>query len=196
MIEAPPKIIELTEYVPKWLSKEGMSPEIGETLWRKYGTQVAVDSPSFKTAGQWQLTSQGWVGYIPLSPDLGISLQPKIALKNLFGMLEYAYKLRVCFLEDLWDCTSLEEYYERLAHVLARRILDRGRKGFYRAYIPRSETAGFIRGRIDLQTALRRQWDTKIRCKYEEHTPDIAENQILAWTLSRIARSGDRKSVV
>jgi 5-methylcytosine-specific restriction enzyme subunit McrC len=186
----PQKIIELTEFKSVFLPKEEISSEVGEILWKKYGTQVAMEPPSFMTTGQWKLTSQGWVGYIPLTPDLGISLQPKISLKNLFGMLEYAYKLKFHFLTGLWDCSSLEEFYERLANVLARRILDRGRKGFYRAYIPRNETAGFIRGRIDLPSALRRPWDTMLRCKYEEHTPDITENQILAWTLSRIARSG------
>jgi len=130
------------------------------------------------------------VGFIPLTPELGISLQPKVELKNLFGMLEYGYRLRIRFLEGLWDSNSLEEFYERLANILARRVLDRGRKGFYRAYIPRNEKSGFIRGRMDLPAAIRRPWDTRIRCHYEEHTPDIPENQILAWTLSRIARSG------
>jgi 5-methylcytosine-specific restriction enzyme subunit McrC len=190
MIESRPKIIELTEYTPIRFPPRDISPLIGEMLWRNYGAQVAVDFPSPITDGQWQLTSQGWVGFIPLTPELGISLQPKVELKNLFGMLEYGYRLKIRFLEGLWDSNSLEEFYERLANILARRVLDRGRKGFYRAYIPRNEKSGFIRGRMDLPAAIRRPWDTRIRCHYEEHTPDIPENQILAWTLSRIARSG------
>lgn len=187
MIESP---ITLTEYTPHRFPRQDISHETGEILWRKYGGQVSVDFPSPKTDGQWQLISQGWVGYIPLTPELSISLQPKIELKNLFGMLDYAYRLKIRFLEGLWESSSLEEFYERLANILARRVLDRGRKGFYRAYIPRYEKSGFIRGRMDLPLAVRRPWDTRIRCHYEEHTPDIPENQILAWTLSRIARSG------
>ena len=187
MNESP---IRLTEYTPHRFHRDAISLEIGEMLWRKYGGQVAVEFPSPKTDGRWQLTSQGWVGFIPLTPEVSISLPPKVELKNLFGMLEYAYRMKIRFLEGLWDSNSLEEFYERLANILAHRILDRGRRGFFREYIPRHERSEFIRGRMDLPATVRRPWDTRIRCHYEEHTPDIPENQILAWTLSRIARSG------
>jgi 5-methylcytosine-specific restriction enzyme subunit McrC len=46
-------------------------------------------------------------------------------------MLEYAYQLKsksFRFLEGLIDCQSLEDFYSQLAYLLARRILDRGRK--------------------------------------------------------------------
>jgi 5-methylcytosine-specific restriction enzyme subunit McrC len=186
-----PKIIELTEYSPELLPRSEIPDEAGEALWRDYSTQVAVDFPSPKTSGQWQLTAQGWVGHIPLTPELGVSLSPKVELGNLFRMLEYAYRLKSFrFLDGLIECKSLEDFYERLANILARRILDRGRKGFYREYIPETERLPYIRGRMDLQQAMNRPWDVTVRCHYEEHTPDIEENQILVWTLSRIARSG------
>ncbi len=89
-----PKTIELVEYKPERLDLEDLPLEVGESLWRNYGSRVAVEFPSPKTGGKWQLTAQGWVRYIPLSQDLGLRLQPKIALSNLFRMLEYAYKLR------------------------------------------------------------------------------------------------------
>src|SRR5206468_2502813 len=117
-------------------------------LWRNYSAQVAVEIPSFKNEHNWQLTALGWVGYIPLSKDLGVALRPKVALDNLFRMLEYAYRLKSFhFLEGLFDCQSLEEFYERLAHVLARRVLDRGRKGFYRSYLNQADQIPFLRGR-------------------------------------------------
>jgi 5-methylcytosine-specific restriction enzyme subunit McrC len=87
-------VIELVEYEPKQLDREDLPLDVGEALWRDYGNRVAVEFPSPKTGGKWQLTAQGWVGYIPLSEDLGLALRPKIGLSNLFRMLEYAYNLR------------------------------------------------------------------------------------------------------
>src|SRR3989304_7909613 len=55
------------------------------------GRKLRLSFPSPKTNGKWQFTSQGWVGYIPLTPDLGLALRPKIQLGNIFRMLEYAY---------------------------------------------------------------------------------------------------------
>jgi 5-methylcytosine-specific restriction enzyme subunit McrC len=184
-------ILSLEEYQPAFFPREQISEALGEMLWHTYGNQVAVDFPSPKTAGQWQLTSQGWVGHIPLTSELGLALIPKVSLDNLFGMLEYAYQLKSFrFLEGLTDCRSLEELYERLAHVLARRVLDRGRKGFYRTYVSETERLSFVRGRLDVWHTIRRPWDVQPQCHYQEHTADVTENQILAWTLLRIAHSG------
>ena len=183
-------ILGLTEYVPRLLPRDTVPDHVGQLLWRKYGSQVSVEVPSWKTNGQWQLTAQGWVGYIPLTRELGVLLQPKVELGNLFRMLEYAYRLDIRFPEGLVACRSLEEFYERLAKVLSLRVLDRGRKGFYRGYVPQAERLPYVRGRLDVRQAIRRPWDTKLHCHYEEHTADIEENQILAWTLSRIAHSG------
>ena len=123
------QLIELIEYIPRKFEREEIDYASTETLWRKYNTQVTVDFPSPKTDGKWKLTSQGWVGHIPLTPEFHLLLRPKVQLKNLFGMWEYAYQLKsFLFLEGLIDCQSLEDFYSQLAHLLARRILDRGRK--------------------------------------------------------------------
>jgi 5-methylcytosine-specific restriction enzyme subunit McrC len=186
-----PRIIDLTEYVPRKLEREEITPAIEEALWRNYRNQVKVESPSFQTGGKWKLTSQGWVGHIPLTPEFHLALLPKIQLKNLFGMLEYAYQLKSFrFLQGLIDCQSLEDFYSQLAYLLARRILDRGCKGFYRTYVPKTGQLAYIRGRLNIRQAIQKPWDVKLSCYYEEHSGDIEENQILAWTLFIIGRSG------
>jgi 5-methylcytosine-specific restriction enzyme subunit McrC len=184
-------ILSLTENEHKRFPPATISPDLGEILWRNYSNQVTVDFPTPKTGGQWQLTAQGWVGFIPCSPELGIALKPKVDLENLFRMLEYAYRLESFhFLEGLADCKTLEDFYERLANVLARRVLDRGRKGFYHAYVPEADDLPFLKGRLNVRQTIRRPWDVRLPCDYHEHTADIVENQILCWTLSRIAQSG------
>ena len=168
-----------------------LPPEVGQLLWRNYGRQVEVEFPNPKTEQQWRLTSQGWVGHIPLTSEFQLVLQPRVALANLFGMLEYAYNLKSFhFLPGLVDCQSLAEFYERLALLLARRVLDRARQGFYRTYLAESDRLPYVRGRLEMRPSLQQPGQVKLQCHYEEHTADIAENQILAWTLQAIARSG------
>ncbi len=183
--------IELSEYEPVRLPREALDEKLGESLFRHYGQRVNVEFPSPRTEGQWQLTSQGWVGTIPLSQELHIVLKPKVPLGNLFRMLEYAYRLKgIEFISGLTDRASLTEFYERLANILARRVLDRSRRGFYRTYEPESGRLSVIRGRLDIPYLARRPWDAQLHCHYHEHTTDTEENQLLTWTLLCIARSG------
>ncbi|MBD2183390.1 restriction endonuclease [Planktothrix sp. FACHB-1355] len=191
MSAVPPRVIELVEYSPVLLGRSEIPDAVGEALWRNYETQVAVDFPSPKTGNRWRLTARGWVGHIPLTPDFHLALRPKVQLGNLLGMLEYAYELKsFYFLEGLFDCQTLEDFYERLADILANRILNRGRQGFYCAYLPKTEYLPYVRGRINVREVISKPWDVKVQCDYEEHTADVEENQILAWTVWCIARSG------
>lgn len=185
------KIIELTEYKPALFPEEEIPYAAAESLWRNYGQQISVEFPSPKTKMQWQLTSQGWIGHIPLTPDLGFALNPKVELANVLRMLEVAYRLKSFrWLEGLIECQTVADFYERLAKVLADRVLERGRKGFYRAYQAEKEPLPYIRGRLDLQQSILTPGEVKLNCHYEVHTTDVEENRILAWTLYRIARTG------
>lgn len=186
-----PLVLELTEYIPKDFPKEFISEEEGRLLVKDYSTQVVVEPPSYTTNDRWRLTAQGWVGYIPLTRKLGIAIKPKVTLRNLFGMLEYAYRLESFhFLKGLFESNSLEEFYEQLALILARRVLDRGRKGYYRTYVPRIEHMPYIRGRVVVEDFVKAPWKVNPRNHFAEQTSDVVENEILAWTLLCIIRSG------
>ena len=90
-----PKIIELKEYQATKLPAADLSTELGEKLWKTYGSKgIDVQFPNPRTANQWEIKSEGQVGHIPLSPEIALSLQPKVSLGNLFAMLEYAYNLK------------------------------------------------------------------------------------------------------
>ncbi len=186
-----PKIIPLTEYQAARFAPPEIPPEAGEILLRHYAPQVEVEFPTPKTNGQWQLRALGWVGYLPVTPQVHLALQPKVPLDNIFRMLEVAYRLDFKILEGLAGCHSLADFYERLAHILARRTLNRGRQGFYRAYLPQTEQLPYVRGRIDVARAVRQPARSNLTCHTQEHTVDLADNQILAWALWRIARSGN-----
>ena len=110
MTELKTNIIELEEYKPRVITPAEAPNTLGELLWSKYGSKISVDFPSPKTAGQLQITSQGWVGYIPINPQLALRIQPKTEIGNLFRMLEYAYDLKGFeILQDSRFCARRDE---------------------------------------------------------------------------------------
>ena len=104
-------------------------------------------------------------------------------------MLEYAYKLESFeFLEGSISIQSIDDLFERLANILAKRILDRNRKGLYRNYLERTENLTCVRGRVNIvpTTVSILRGSLKIVCEYQEHTADLEDNQILVWTLFQL----------
>lgn len=185
-----PQVIELTEYQTCVLAAESFTEDAARKLHGSYGNQVSVEPPTFLNGNAWQFRPHGWVGYVPLCEAFHFSLAPKVPVQNLFRMLEYAYRLDFKVLEGLADSASIADLYERLALVLAKRVLDRIRRGLYRSYVPNDEFLPFARGRIDVFEHVRNPARVTLPCHYEEHTADLEENQILLWTMTRILESG------
>ncbi|XZN90829.1 MAG: McrC family protein [Microcoleus sp.] len=184
------QIIELTEYQLATFERDFIPESVGDKIHQNYGKEIDIEFPNRKTKDQWELKSKGRVGNIPITPDFHIAIRPKVPINNLFGMLEYAYNLKIKFPQGSIQCQSLKQIYERLANILAQKILERCRKGLYRDYLSKTERLAYIRGRVDLRSALQKPWDVKLKCHYHEQTGDIEDNQILAWTLFIIGRSG------
>ena len=130
------------------------------------------------------------MGILLVAPTLAIHLKPKVPIANIFGMIEYAYRLRSLEIgRGIARVSSVQEAFEALAVVLARRTLQRLSRGLYASYRERAERSAAVRGRIDALAAITTPWNPNLRCTFEEHTADVAENQIIAWALSRIIRS-------
>lgn len=184
-----PRVVELVEFQRVFLSTEELSDELGKHIWQHFNKQVAVEFPSPKTDGSWQLTNQGWAGYLPVSPELGLLLAPKLAVDNLFRMLEYAYGLRgLKFFDGLVELASLQDVFGRLAELLAHRTLDRVRRGLHRAYEPQTGNLSFVKGRLDVSHMLRAPWQVALPCTYAEHTADVSDNRLVSWTGGRPSR--------
>lgn len=186
-----PSIVTLVEFQTKSLAPSVLAEEDAQRIFVQFGDKVSIEWPTPRTGNLWQLTSLGWVGFVPLTQNRGISLRPKVPLGNLFRMLEYAYDLRSFkLLEGFYASESMREFYERLAIILAKRLLERARHGLYRTYREDTADLSFVRGKIDIAALSRRAVKTSLQCTYEEHTIDIEDNQIVAWTLHTILRSG------
>jgi len=181
--------IDLTEYESKSIHREMFTEEAGKLICKQHSSKVDISFPTPKTDNQWRLIAQGWVGLIPVNDEFSITIQPKVQLSNLFMMLEYAYDLDWMGY-GVRDLKSLQDFYERIAHILALRFLDRTRKGLYRSYVDECRVLPYIRGRLDMDRIFNMPWEAEPKCHYQKHTADIEDNQLLAWTLFIIARSG------
>lgn len=185
------RVLTLREYEPLELATNELTYEQAESLHARAAGRLSIEAPGPATGHKWRLTPGGWVGHWPIAEDLALSLQPRVEIGNIFRMLEYAYDLKSFeMFKGVHGCSSLQEMYERLAVVLARRVLDRSRRGLHRDYVPQEERLAHLRGRIDLPQAMRRPWDAHLQCCFQEHTADIDDNAILTQTLEVVARSG------
>lgn len=183
--------LTLTEYEPLRLPADMLPTAVLEQLWRDYdlhGRQLEVTFPSPKTDNQWQLTALGWVGLIPLGRQGVLDIRPKTPLPNLFRLWETAYGLQDTHLLDgLVATASLRDFYQHLAYALARRALRRAQQGLYRAYLPQTRPLPAIRGQI---AHYPQPPQVQTTCRFQEATTDLPDNQIVAYTLAHIARSG------
>jgi 5-methylcytosine-specific restriction enzyme subunit McrC len=185
------RTIELREYETEQFPRNDIPEFIIEVLQQKYKSQIEVTLHNSQGGDEWHFKAKGWVGYIAVTPEFAVKINPKVTIANLFGMLEYAYDLNSFrFQQGLIPCNTLEDFFDRLSSLLAQLIRDRTRKGLYRAYLPQTGQLGYVRGRLDTRHAIRKPWAVKLTCHYDEQTSDLEDNQILAWTLHCIARTG------
>lgn len=184
------RTIVLPEHQPQRFPLEMLPAATAERLWQHYARYVAVDFPSPKTNDQWQLTAQGWVGMVPVARDLTLVLQPKVSIAHLLHMVEVAHGLQSFHLfRGTIPAETVPEFYERLATILARRVLERCRRGLYRPYQRRDAATPFVRGRLQITKLLRQPVSLETPCLYHEQAMDVVDNQILHWTLHRLSQS-------
>jgi len=182
--------IELKEYEQRSFAKEALAEGTGRQIWIRYPDKIEISPPTFLTLYQWFLRPKGWVGHIPIDKSFSILIKPKVELSNLFRMLEYAYRIK--FIQDdyLVSSDSLPEFYQRLANILAKKVLQRILRGLYKEYISCNHRLQFIRGRLNVEKMIDQPWRVEPDCHYQVITSDNEENRILAWTLLCIARTG------
>jgi 5-methylcytosine-specific restriction enzyme subunit McrC len=182
------------------LSNTEVNKQIAETVYSKYGKQISVDFPSPANDHHFVLRSDGNVGYFPVNDIASLSIQPREANPdNIFRMFEYAYNLGVFkIFEGESKVESVQDLFENLASILAKRVLDKNRKGLYRGYQELNEDITYVKGRAHIKDTyiLLQRGLFQIRCDYEEHTADLEENQILLWALHQARRMDFKRSDV
>jgi 5-methylcytosine-specific restriction enzyme subunit McrC len=179
--------LELDEEKPRTFSEEELDIETVKILQRDHKEKISLDYSLWARTST--LKSNGYIGYIPVNENYVIRINPKVKVSNIFRMLEYAYKLESFeLLKGLTKVESTEDFFENFVNILAKRVLERNRKGLYSDYVERSEPIRCLRGRMKIlpTTISMLRGANAPSCEFEEHTSDLAENQILLWTLYQL----------
>lgn len=187
----PREILELREEEDCLISIDDLDRTSARSIYDLYNGKVSISEPTFASPDNYTLRSKGYIGHLPINNDFLIKISPKVPVSNIFGMLEYAYNLESFkIFEDQTGVASVDDIFEKLASILAKRVLTRVRKGLYRDYIEKEGALNYLRGRCLLLKSFRNSMRGAVRleCEYEENTADLDENRILAWTLYNIPR--------
>jgi 5-methylcytosine-specific restriction enzyme subunit McrC len=190
------QFLELQEEKDAYFSKETLSEEAALQLHNSKKFEVEFPSPA--NLGKYRLRSKGWIGHVPLKGNACVRIIPKVPVGNVFKMLEQAFNLKSFHLFDgLVQVTRMEEVFERLASILAKRILERIRRGLYRDYVLEGTEVAAVRGRLLVEETLACfHRNAKFRCEFHDYTADLEDNQILLWTLNLLPRFGFQRETV
>ncbi len=181
------------------LLRSAMSTEEAEALHASYPDYFEVEFPSPINGQRYRFRSCGYVGVFPVGDDLLIRVAPKVPVDSLFRMLEYAYDLQSFRLHaGMTDSAAVDDLFETLAMLLARRVLDRARRGLHRDYLERQDDLPYVRGRLLFRETLRQSLAgaPRLVCEFDHHTPELEDNHILAWTLDLMGHMPIRRDDV
>jgi len=137
--------------------------------------------------------SKSWVGVIRLA-GFDIHIVPKMAGENLglIRLIDYAggidnFRMRK---DDVPMRTAEDNLLELVVATFLQRVEDIVRKGLRVDYVQQDDALSVVRGRFlpDRQVMQRFGMLNRVECRYDEHTSDIPDNQIIRATLSKIRR--------
>jgi 5-methylcytosine-specific restriction enzyme subunit McrC len=119
------------------------------------------------------------------------SANKQIPIENIYYLLCYAWnRFQQGSVIDIRG-TETNNLANLFATVLLRGIRHIMRRGLDRGYVPFTEEIRGIRGRVDIDTCVKKAlWATgRIACSYDELTHDILHNQILKSTIVKLIKS-------
>lgn len=150
------QLISIEEEKESKIPRADIDENLVVSLHRHHKERIDIAFPTLLNDYCYVLRSKGCIGQIPISDDTTLRIIPKVPISNIFRMLEYAYNLKSFqFLEGITNVESLADLFENLVSILAKRVLDRVRKGLYRGYLREEDSLDFQRGRILVMPSLR-----------------------------------------
>lgn len=183
--------IELREERDHFLRREELTEPEAEYVYQRFGGAFEVEWPSPSTEYRYRIRSKGYVGTFPLASGRCLRVLPKVPIASLFRVLEFAYDLPSFEVFDGHATAShVEEVFETLAALLARLVNERVRRGLHKDYVLQRQSHPFVRGRLMTRESTRASFrgSPQLFCEYAEHTAEIEDNHILAFTLNRLRR--------
>lgn len=144
------------------------------------------------SGGRWRVAGNQTVGLVrlrtPAGDTIDLRLRPKLPVRDLLFLLSHAP-------DDPWRpdpvtaAAADDDLLPALAALLARTTRRTLESGVLHGYRTVDEDLPLVRGRIRTGDQLRRVGlPLPVAVRYDDHTPDIAENRVLLAALHRAAR--------
>ena len=140
--------------------------------------------------GLWQLKASQYVGTIR-SQDHSLLITPKVPLPNLLALMSVEVPSEIWRSETV-DLATDPDLLSVMARLFCVACESTTRRGLRSDYVARQEMLISPRGRIDIRAIINRPGlKVPVPCRYDEHSPDIAINQLLRTALMATIRTGD-----
>lgn len=128
--------------------------------------------------GYYSISAQNFVGTLVVD-DLRVLIRPKIRPENLFLLLEVGLDPDA-WRQEAFDYATSADLLPSVIAFYARTLETTLARGLLRSYRHTEERLVALRGRIDMAGQFRQAGiRVPIACRYDEYTPDIAENRYL-----------------
>lgn len=188
----------MTLAIPPLLEYESTTVALtGDQARRLAATGVVTVTPA-PDPGWWTLTAHEHVGTL-VTGDVELLIRPKIKPENLFLLLEVGLPERAWRREAFAYATS-HDLLPSVIAFFARTVETTLARGVLRSYREQHDRLIAMRGRIDLVAQFTRSGVAiPIACRFDDYTPDVAENRYLkaavrlALRISRVAAEDRRR---
>lgn len=179
--------LELTEGGPSILVT--LADHLGDAL-----AQSDVVTAFRLGGGRWEISAGTKVGVAAIS-DMTAWIRPKVNIRRILFLLGYAKNPG--WRDDTVALSSAPDLVPALAHAFADQAQRALEVGLLQGYVERDESLTVLRGRLRESDQLRQRYGIAVPLlvRFDDHTVDIAENQLLraaAEALLRLPRVAAR----
>jgi 5-methylcytosine-specific restriction enzyme subunit McrC len=166
---------------------EPLRAELSDASARALTASGFVTVAADPVPGWWKITAKQYVGSLVVD-DTRLLIRPKINPENLFLLLEVGLP-ESAWRRESFDYATHADLLPSVVAFFTRTVETTLARGLIRSYRERQESLVAMRGRPDIATQIARGGvPFPIACRYEDYTPDNAENQYLKAAVRRASR--------
>lgn len=151
------------------------------------GATGAVTVGPHPEPGMWTVTAQDRVGSLVVD-GVELLIRPKIRAENLFLLLEVGLP-PTAWRREAFDYAHSADLLPSVISFFARTVETTLARGVLRSYREQHESLVALRGRLDVARQFTRTGvKVPVACRFDDYTPDIAENRYLKAAVRRAVR--------
>lgn len=155
-------------------------------------SDIVEATPAPGRPGLWRVRGSGKIGSARISAgddSVIVSVAPKVPIARVLFLLGYRRNMRF-WLDDPVPAAPEQDLLPAVAHIYASQAEDAVRKGLLHGYREREATSSVVRGRLRHGDQLRIHHGRRLPLEitHDDHTTDIAENQLLITAINTLLR--------